>query len=177
MPALHPPPTLATVADVYAKVPDVRPDYRQLFLNLIGSACFRHCAAAFRTPRRQRHVDCFVDVRGRLPMAMSSVTPTRASAGWPRMRGRHPLRERRRWPLRRTARRIQLFLQPLVLTAEPFHFAAQRLILATQVLRRLRLLLEPRLVGAFRHAPRYARIARSVQEALLTDSFLWGASE
>src|SRR5438309_2240668 len=62
------------------------------------------------------------------------------------------------------ARRLQFLFQPLVFTAEPLDLAAQPLIFPAQIVRSLRGILPLWVIGAFRHAPRYARIARSVQE-------------
>jgi hypothetical protein len=149
MAALHAAPTVATAADMHIKLPHVRPHDREILLNLAGDASLGQRTAAMRAPIRERDVDPFVNHAWRLTVRMAPMSAPRASAGPFRNRCARALRERRRLSFPRSPRRIQLLLQPVVLTAESFHLATQSLNLLILLIRAGRSW--RRLVGA--HAP------------------------
>ena len=164
MPPLHPPPAAATAADVDAEATHMRTHNRDVFLDLIGDAHFGQGTTAIGTVRWQRHVDRFVDAWRRLATRVTTVASPDSTTRFLRLSSRRPLRERRRLSLACTARSLEFLFQPLVFTAEPLDLASKPLILPAQIVRRLRFIRPLWVVGAFRHAPRYARIACSVQE-------------
>jgi hypothetical protein len=125
MPPLHAPTAVATATDVDAEAPYVRAHHGQVFLDLIRDARLRQRTAAIGTVRRQRYVDGFVDVRWRLMMRVSAMTPAHPTARLPRVRRRRAFRERRGLSFPRATHRIEFLLQPLILATEALYLAAQ----------------------------------------------------
>jgi hypothetical protein len=126
----------------------MRPHDRQILLNLSGDARLDQPAATVRTRIGEGDVDPFVNRRRRLPMSMSAVTTTGASAGRTRTCRRCAFREGRRLSLPRAPRRLEglcqplnlppqalaLAFQPRVLIAEPLAFISRALDLTAQPL-------------------------------------------
>jgi hypothetical protein len=122
MPPLDAAPTRATLPNVDLKPADVWLHDRQLFLDLIGDTRLVERSAARRAARRQRHVDRFVNVGRRMPMAVAPVPATSPPTWRVRMRYRRALRKRRGLPLHRTTRQVEFLLQSLDLASQPVVF-------------------------------------------------------
>lgn len=152
--------TPAAAAHIHAKLPHVRRDDRQLFLDRFRDACFVDRAAAMRTRVGQRHLNRLVDVPGRLAMPMAAVAPPGPPAGRLSTERRRAPRERRRLASARAARGFEFLLQPIILSPKPLHLAPQSVVLATRLVVNWRSVRLARLVGAL-HAPRCARVTGS----------------
>src|SRR5205823_5876266 len=94
----------------------------------------RHRPAAVGTTRRQRHIDCFVNLRRWLAVSVSAVAPTNPAASRLGMGPGRTLRERRCLSLPGAANRVQLFLQSLVFAFQPLAGALRFLELSTQAI-------------------------------------------
>jgi len=100
------------------------------------------------------HRSRVVDLQGRVPMAVSTVTPSGGSATAARGRCGGPLGERRGLALRRAARKIQFLLQAVVLPLQTFTLLAFPIPLAFRALDTVAPLAigTTRLAGALGHA-------------------------
>jgi hypothetical protein len=124
---LHAPATVAATADMYVETTHARPDDRQISLELERHAGFGHLATAVGTAWRQRHVDRFVHLPGRLPMPVAAVPPTDTTARRLRVRCRRAFREGRGLSFACAPRPLHGLRQALNLTPQPFALARQPL--------------------------------------------------
>ena len=117
---------------------------RQVFLILGRDRRFFHGPSTRRTRRRERHVADFINDDGLTAVALPPIGLARLAPRAPRPALRCALRERRRLPSLRAARRLQFFFQPGILSLEfsafalrPFEIAPELLVLVAQCLDRL----------------------------------------
>ncbi len=160
MPALQAAVTLATPADVHAKLPDDRALHGQLFLILRGDAPGAHRALTLWTVRRERRLVGLIDVRGHAPVGAHAIRGAGMPPGASRARHARLAGERRGLARHRSARGLELVLQLLVLAAQPLPLGlrpsqifAKPLDLARLILDDLLRVARRRIGGAPRHEP------------------------
>jgi hypothetical protein len=142
----------------------VRAPHRQVFLDLCGDAGLAEAAAARGTGGRQRHVDRFVDRRGRHPMRVAAMLAPGPTTAQPRRRRRRAFRKRRGWPFPRAAGRVQRLGQSPNLTPQSIALA-----LSSEIAnRRLGIV-----VGALAHAPLTPESSRRYKPDPLTSYVLF----
>jgi hypothetical protein len=132
MPPLHVPPAVGATADVDVEAAHMRPHDRQILLNLWGDAGLGQPAATVRAGRWQRHINRFVNRRGRVSMRVAAVPLAPSPTGSTRRCGRRAFRERRRLTLPCAARRLQRLCQPLNLAPQAIALAFEALVLVAQ---------------------------------------------